>query len=465
MFDLREYQHELIRGARQHFRQGRRAVLIQLATGGGKTATTARMVRNATERDNRVWFCVHRRELVAQVCKALAEEGIQYGLVTSGSKMDLSAQVQVCSIPTLVNRLDRLPMPDVVIFDECHHIAAGNWSVIVKHCHKSRIIGLSATPCRLDGAGLGYPYFEAMVCGPSPKWLIENKYLSDFVLYSPHTVDTSVLGKRGHDYRKDQTEEIMSDPKIVGNIIGHYRENTPNTRALGFWVSRKRSKAMAQKFTEAGYPAVHIDGTTADHIRDHIMRDFESGHIRVLCNVDLFGEGYDCPMLETVILGRPTMSLALAKQQVGRVLRTAPGKLFGSIHDHVGNCDLHGPPDAEITWELTSGSAASKSAAVPSPRVCRKCFAQNRAGAPKCKVCHTPFESGGREIEEVDGVLLAQENARLAKLQEEMFQTQEMAANLDGLIFIAKQRNIADAEGWAKMILANREKKAKRKRA
>lgn len=464
MFDLRGYQQELIRGARGHFRQGRRAVLIQLATGGGKTATTARMVRNAVDRGNWVWFCVHRRELAAQVCKALAEEGIAYGLVTSGSKMDLSAQVQVCSIPTLVKRLDRLPLPDLVIFDECHHIAAGNWSVIVKHCEKSSIIGLSATPCRLDGAGLGN-YFDAMVCGPSTKWLIENKFLSDFVLYSPHTVDVGLLGKRGNDYRKDQADEMMSDPKIVGNIIGHYQQHTPNTRALGFWVSRERSKAMAQKFTDAGYPAVHIDSETDDHIRDHIMRDFEAGHIRVLCNVDLFGEGYDCPMLETVILGRPTMSLALAKQQIGRVLRTAPGKLFGSIHDHVGNCDRHGPPDADIAWELTTGSAGAKGPAVPSTRVCRKCFAENRAGAPRCKVCRTPFESGGREIEEVDGILLAQENERLAKLQEEMFATQEMAANLDGLIFIAKQRNIRDAEGWARMILANREKKAKRKRA
>lgn len=460
MFQLREYQDELIRGARQHFRQGRRRVLIQLATGGGKTATTSRMVRNAVERGRRVWFCVHRRELLAQVSRALTYEGVSHGLVASSAKMNISATAQVCSIPTLVNRLDRLPKPHLLIFDECHHVGAASWTAIAEHCDEANHIGLSATPERQDGTGMSN-YFEAMVCGPSPSWLIDNKFLCDYRLFSPHTADTSMIGKRGNDYRKDQSDELMSDPKIVGNIIGHYREHSHNTRALGFWVSRERSKEMAQKFTEAGYPAVHIDGTTADHIRDHIMRDFEAGHIRVLCNVDLFGEGYDCPALETVILGRPTLSRALAWQQVGRVLRTAPGKLFGNIHDHVGNCDLHGEPRDDIQWELTTGSAGEKGENVPSPRICAKCYTHNRAGAVKCKVCLSPFDVKSRNIEEVDGVLIERERTR--KLQEEMIQTQELAQGFEGLVFIAKQRGIEDPEAWATMILANREKQKRRK--
>lgn len=457
--ELRPYQDELIIGARKHFRAGRLRVLLQLATGGGKTATTARMIRNAILKACRTWFCVHRRELAAQVAKALAKEGVEYGLVMPGAKANIDSLVQICSIPTLVNRLDRMLPPGLIVFDECHHVAAGSWSEIALKYPEAYQLGLSATPQRLDGAGLGN-YFDAMVCGPSVSWLIDQGYLSDFRLFSPRTIDRSRIGKLAGEFRKDQSSALMSDPKIVGDVISHYQQHAPGTRGLAFCTSVETSKRYAAKFTEKGIPSVHIDGKTHDDVRDKIMADFEAGHIRVLCNVDLFGEGYDCPALETVMLLRPTMSLAMYLQQVGRALRPAPGKQHATILDHVGNSDFHGDPDIDREWHLTTGKASKKSDEVPSPRVCPTCYAHNRAGASRCKVCGSMFPVQGREVDEVAGELEEKEIQR--RLKNQMIDRATTAEDYDGLLFIAKQHGYKDPAAWANWVMEERKKEQSR---
>ena len=457
--ELRDYQEELIVGARKHFRAGRKRVLMQLATGGGKTATASRMIKNAVGFGRRTWFNVHRRELGAQVAKALRKEGVDYGLIMPGAKVNLDALVQINSIPTLVNRLDRLPPPDFMVFDECHHVAAGSWSKIARAFPNAFQLGLSATPQRLDGAGLG-GYFDAMVCGPSVSWLLDNHYLCDFRLFSPKTIDRSRIGKLAGEFRKDQSSELMSDPKIVGNVLSHYRQHANGTRGLAFCTSVETSKRYAAKFTESGTPAVHIDGKTDDTVRDRIMGDFEAGHIRVLCNVDLFGEGYDCPALETVMLLRPTMSLAMYLQQVGRALRPAPGKAYATILDHVGNSDFHGDPDIDREWKLTTGKAEKAPAEVRT-RVCATCFAHNRAGATRCKVCGTDFPVQSREIDEVEGELSEKEIER--RLRNQMAQMAETAQDYDGLMFIAKQKGYKDPAAWANWVMEERRKANERK--
>lgn len=458
--ELREYQNELIVGARKHFRAGRKRVLLQLATGGGKTALTARMIRNAVERERRTWFNVHRRELAAQVAKALQKEGVEYGLIMPKARVNRDALVQICSIPTLVNRLDRYPKPDFIVFDECHHVAAGSWSKIANAFPDVYQLGLSATPQRLDGAGLGH-YFDAMVCGPSASWLIDHNYLSEFRLFSPKTIDRDRIGKLAGEFRKDQASELMSDPKIVGDVLAHYRQKASGTRGLAFHTSIETSKRYAAKFTEASIPAVHIDGKTHDTVRDHIMHDFETGHIDVLCNVDLFGEGYDCPALETVMLLRPTMSLAMYLQQVGRALRPAPGKAYANILDHVGNSDFHGDPDIDREWQLTDGKASHKSDEMPSNRVCPACYGHNRAGAQRCKICGEKFPIKSREIDEVDGQLEEKENER--RIKNQMFDIEGMAKDYDGLVLIGKQKGYKDPVAWAQWVMEQRTQQQKRK--
>lgn len=457
MLTLRPYQEELIIGARQHFRAGRKRVLLQLSTGGGKTAICARMLHNAASRGKRVWFCVHRRELVNQVSRALTLEGVEHGLVCADAKMNLAAPAQVCSIPTLVNRLDRLPPPDLIAFDECHHVAAGTWAKVAEHCNDAYHIGLSATPIRLDGAGLAN-YFDAMVCGPSTKWLIQEGFLAKYRLFAPPMVDTSGLRKRMGEFVTSESSALIT-PKIVGDAISHYRKHCDGARAIVFAVSVKKSKETAALFNEAGISALHIDGTTHNDLRDAMMADFAAGKVQVICNVDLFGEGYDCPALEAVIDTAPTASMAKYRQRVGRMLRPSPGKEYGIYLDCVGNSHLHGLPDDDIQWQLTTGRPERKKNEMPAPRVCSNCFGASRAGSRVCRICGQAFPVDSRSVEQVEGeldeVILTPEQLE----QRQRRVAQGMTKDLQGLIELGRMRGMRNPEGWAAHVIAAREKK------
>jgi DNA repair protein RadD len=453
---LRPYQDELIVGARQHFRAGRKRVLVQLATGGGKTALCARMLHNAASKQKRVWFCVHRRELVRQVATALGREGVEYGLVTADSKMNLDAPAQVCSIPTLAKRLDRLPPPDLIAWDECHHIAAGSWAAIMKRYPDAYHIGLSATPIRLDGAGLRN-YFDAMVCGPSVRWLIEKEFLSRYKLFAPMTVDRDSLPKRGGEYVTSAAESLIT-PRIVGDAISHYRKHCDGARAIVFAVSVAKSKETADLFMGAGIPALHIDGKTEPGLRDAMMADFAAGKIRVISNVGLFSEGFDCPALEAVIDTAPTASMSVYRQRVGRMLRPCEGKEYGIYLDCVGNSHMHGLPDDEIEWQLTTGKAEKKKNEVPAPRVCGWCFGASRAGSRVCRCCGRAFPVDSREVEQVDGELAEVSPEEMQRRQARM--EQGRAESLEALKEIGKMRyGAGKGERWAQYVFDARQKK------
>lgn len=417
------------------------------------------MLRNAVERSRRVWFCVHRRELVRQVSQALTREGVQHGLVTADAKMNLAAMAQVCSIPTLANRLDRLPDPDLIAWDECHHIAAGTWGAIMARYPNAYHIGLSATPERLDGLGLA-KYFDAMVCGPSVRWLISQGFLSPYQLYVPDTVDRSAIAVRGGKYVTADAERATQ--AIVGNAVSHYRKHIDGARAILFAVSVKKSREVASSFNDAGIPALHIDSQTNDQLRDDMLDDFTRGKIKILCNVNLFSEGFDCPELDAVIDMAPTLSNGMYRQRVGRMLRPSPGKVMGHYLDCVGNSDIHGKPDDEIEWQLTTDTvAAKKKASVPPPRTCTWCFQDTPAGRPKCQGCKRPFPVNPREIDEVEGELtpadIASREAVIAKKEGRI--EQGRTEDLAGLIQLGKMRGMRNPEGWAAHVLAARAKK------
>lgn len=465
---LRDYQEELIAGARAHFRARRKRVLIQLATGGGKTALASRMVRTAISKGKRVWFCCHRRELVGQISQALTKEGVPHGRVQAKVPMNIDALAQVCSIPTLINRLERLPPPDLIIFDECHHIAAENWNTIAKRYPAAHQLGLSGTPQRLDRRPLA-PYFDAMVCGPSVKWLIENKFLCEYQLFAPPLIlDRSSLHKRLGEFVASESASAIT-PKIVGKAVEHYRKYCPDKSAIGFAPSVEKSIEMSKAFNEAGIPSFHLDSNTHDDIRDDVMKDLAAGKIKSVWNVDLFGEGFDCPSLDAVIDMAPTMSMTKYRQRVGRMLRPSPGKEYGIYIDCVGNSGFNGPngfdpvhglPDADIEWSLTDGEPEKKKNKTLSPRICPNCFAANRAGARACKICKNDFPVAGRVIDEVDGELGQVTGIDpLAAEKRGKRVEQGMAKDLAALIDLGTRRGMKNPEGWARHVLEGRQKK------
>lgn len=316
------------------------------------------------------------------------------------------------------------------------------------------MVGLSATPERLDGRGLA-DHFDAMVRGPSVAELIDAGFLSKYRLFAPATVDTSGLHRRMGDYVTGELDERINTPRITGDCISHYQRFAGGTRAVVFCVSIEHSKAVARAFTAAGIPAIHIDGTTEHGLRDGMLADFRRGAIRVLTNVDLFGEGFDCPSIETAILLRPTMSAAMYLQQVGRALRPAEGKETAVILDHVGNSHTHGMPDDDRVWELTATAVKErKKAEVPSPRICPSCFGVNRAGTQVCKLCGNPFPIDAREVKQVDGELAEMEAARVRR---EIRREQAKADSLEGLRELGRQRG--HKPGWADHVWAARQRK------
>lgn len=453
MLTLRPYQSKLIDETREQMRRVRR-VLIQLPTGGGKTALASRMLHGAADRGRRVWFLCHRRELVRQVSAAFTLDGLSHSIVAADQPMNPQAMTQICSIPTLVKRAHLLPAPDLICWDECHHVASKSWAGLAAMYPKAFHVGLSATPERLDGRGLA-DHFDAMVRGPTVAELIDAGYLSKYRLFAPATVDTSGLHRRMGDYVTGELDERINTPKITGDAIGHYQRYCDGARALVFCVSIDHSRAVARSFCERGITAFHLDGNADNSIRDGALHDFRSGKIRVITNVDLFSEGFDCPSVDCAILLRPTMSAAMYLQQVGRALRPSEGKSEAIILDHVGNSHTHGMPDDDRVWELTATAVRDrKKPEVPSPRICPSCFGANRAGTQTCKLCGTPFPSEAREVEQVDGELAEMEAARVRR---EARRDQAKADSLEGLRELAKQRGHKPA--WADHVWAARQKK------
>lgn len=447
---LRPYQERIIDEARSLMQKGQRSLLVQSPTGSGKTLLTAHMLKTAAEKGMASWFIVHRRELVKQSIRAFANVGVRHGVIANGFIEDRSPLVQIGSIQTLGKRYQNLRRPRLVIWDECHHVAAGSWAKIFAAIPDAFHIGLTATPTRLDGTGLG-TWFKRMIQGPTVEWLIANNFLAPYRLFAPTGVNTDGIRKSMGDFARQELSAAVDKPTITGNAIREYRRRAGGKRAVVFCVSVEHSKHVVAEFRSSGISAVHVDGETEVETRDDAIRRFERGEISVLSNVELFGEGFDLPSLEVAILLRPTQSLGLYLQQVGRALRPSPGKTEAIILDHAGNCERHGLPDEEREWTLEGGITRRKKQddSGPSVKICKRCFAAQFPGRTSCSYCGHPFEVESRKVQEVEGDL-AEVNAELLRLKRK--QEQGTAQSLEDLIEIGRQRGYKRPHLWAKHV-------------
>jgi superfamily II DNA or RNA helicase len=293
----------------------------------------------------------------------------------------------------------------LVVWDECHHVASSTWSTLAASLSGALHIGLTATPQRLDGKGLG-AYFDTLIQGPSVAVLTAQGWLSPYRYYAPTLTDLSAVHRVAGDYNKREAADVMQQSTVVGDAVSHYQQHGNGGRALVFAWSIEASKDIADSFTAAGIEAEHVDGETARVARGYALRRFRDGQLRVLCNVDLFGEGLDVPAVDAVFLLRPTASLGLYLQQVGRGLRPAAGKPFVRIFDHVNNWQRHGLPDDARTWTLTGDTTRTR-ISEPMGKRCAVCFGVSRVGAPRCALCGVAFPVKAREVQQVKGELQA----------------------------------------------------------
>lgn len=399
--DLRPYQAAGIEALRSHVRAGRRRILLQLPTGGGKTVVAAAIIASARANFGaRVLFFAHRLELVDQTVRQLARLGVSDIGVMRGDdgRTNPSAPVQVATVQTLARR--KLPVADIVFVDEAHRAAGLTYQRIIEAYPDATIIGLTATPCRLDGKPLG-DVFDALELGGTYAELIADKFIVEPIVYSASVApDLSDARTRMGDYAEEDIEEAMMTPHVIGNIVGEWQAHAEGRRTVAYAVTVAHSQAIVERFTTAGIPAEHLDGETPLRERAAILARIESGETLVVSNCGVLTEGWDCPPVKAVIMARPTKSLSLYMQCVGRTLRPW-GNVTPIVLDHGGNVERHGLPTTDRIWSLSGIPQTDK--AKSEHHVCKGCFAYVRKNP--CELCGYLAPVVPREIREEAGVL------------------------------------------------------------
>jgi superfamily II DNA or RNA helicase len=357
MFTLRDYQVHLVNRAQEQLRIGGVPCIVA-PTGAGKTVLLAELARLALERGERVVTVAHRQEIVLQIVKSLRGHlGTRVGIevVTAGSTARWNRPVTVGMVPTMARRLKHLPALKgcTLLQDECHHAGAASWARVTEALAPGRRAGLTATPVRPNGNGLGDEGgFTSLVIGPHPDELMAMGALCRYRLFAaPTTIDSRGLRKRGGDYATADLERKVVE--INGQIVPDFlRFNPERLSTIAVAVSVAHAHQLAELYREAGISAQAVDGETPAAQRNRIFADFRSGAITVLVACAVIDEGLDVPEATVLQVTRPTASLRLWKQLCGRVLRPAEGKAHAILLDHTDNWRRLPLPDARIEWEL-----------------------------------------------------------------------------------------------------------------
>jgi DNA repair protein RadD len=443
----RGYQLELEQGIYAAWQGGARNVLAVLPTGGGKTFIFSRIA--AAER-TAVCVSAHRRELVGQMSVALAREGVRHRVVGPDallrtctqlhmdefkrSYVDSNARVAVASVDTLVNHNATDPWFAQVglwVQDEAHHVLADNkWGRAAAMFPNARGLGVTATPTRADGKGLGRHaegLMDVLVNGPTMRELIDDGYLTEYRVFAPPSdIDLSgVSVTDSGDYSPIKLKAARQKSHITGDVVAHYLRIARGKLGVTFDTDIESATQTAAAYNAAGVPAEVITSKSPEILRSRALRRFRNREILQLVNVDLFGEGFDLPAIEVVSMARPTQSYALYCQQFGRALRIMDGKVSAIIIDHVGNVMRHGLPDARREWTLDRRERRSRGGPtdVMPVRVCmnEQCMGVYERVLPACPYCGHVHEPAGRSTpEQVDGDLFELDPAVLARMRGEV---------------------------------------------
>ncbi|KAA5605444.1 DEAD/DEAH box helicase [Roseospira marina] len=393
MTTLRPYQNTSVAAILAYLQRGE-SPLYALPTGGGKTVVAGSVLQTVAAPDHgwRVLWLAHRRELIRQASKALRVAGIDHGIIAPDHRFDGTDRVAIASVDTLPRRVDALaPWLDgvrLVVADECHHAVSPKWQRAMAACPSAQRLGLTATPYRLDGQGLGH-IFSAAVRGPSIRALIDDGYLVEPNVYMPRTdLDLGGLKRRFGDWKTGDLVNRVDRPDITRVALRWYSARLAGTPTVVFCASIEHATHVAEAFGAAGWRAAVVHGGTPEAERDAIFANLATGRLQIVCNVEIITEGVDVPRIGGVILLRPTQSTALYLQMIGRALRLLEGKAFTPIIDIARCSAIHGLPDEDRPWRLDTGLANGRlQQLVEATRVCPKCARVHRRVDPACPGC------------------------------------------------------------------------------
>jgi len=452
---LRDYQQKIVQDCQTIMRRGIRKMLICSPTGSGKTALSTHIIKTAANRGHLAYFLAHRIELIEQTRETFNKFGVPHSIIAAKYGYEPNMPSYIGSIDTVRNRLDKLPTPDLVIIDECVHLPSKSWRTIVDAWPDAYRIGLTATPLRLDGTGFT-DLFDELILGPSASGLIEDGWLSDYKIYAPQLADIDNLPVRAGDYTSTAASNLLDRQHITGDAIEHYKRLAPGKRAIVFCTSIKHSQNVAEAFNQSGVSARHIDGTTSASERKNAIKQFRDGSVCVLANVNIAIEGLDIPNIEAVIMLRPTQSLALHLQALGRGLRSSEDKDTLIILDHVGNTERLGLPDYPFEWTLEGrGTRHRDKTDVPPIRVCPKCYAVYKPQVV-CPYCGAESVLSKREIKQREGELLELDKLRMLEMKLQQSKERKNAGTLEDLIALGRARGYKSPEFWARRVFQGR---------
>ena len=482
MITLRDYQNTAVGGVRDSFAGGCKSVCLVLPTGGGKTIIFAFIAYTSAMRGKKVLILVHRKELIKQTAEKLKLFGSRAGIISPDFRPDYNAMVQVAMVQSMASRGAYYRNFDLVVTDECHHVAASTYMRAIERYPDAYQLGVTATPIRTDGKGLGRAYggiYDEMVVGPQTADLIASGYLVEPIIHVPPSlVDMSGVKKIGGDFNAKQTTERVDKKSITGNAIDHYLSTAKYQPAVVFCASVSHAQHVAAEWREMGIRALAVDGSqrgkekigTEDYV-DRALRGLGDGSVHAIMSCSLISEGTDIPAISYMADLAPTASLGLHIQKIGRTLRPKEGKAHAVIMDHVGNVGAmrnglflpnHGLPTDLREWTLEGEMRTKrkkKEDTTTSVCLCESCYSVYERKIPVCPYCGFERPIKVRQLEQQEGELVQLQKEQLIAQQLEKKQARQAvgrAQTLEELEAIASQRGYK--RGWAKHVFNSRQK-------
>jgi superfamily II DNA or RNA helicase len=395
---LRPYQERGVSAVIDAIRSGGRPVLCA-PTGSGKTVMSVEIIKRLGVP---TLFLAHRREIIQQAARSLEFLGLrnQVGMIMAGEPAWPEMLVQVASIQTLMRR----PKPEarLVVVDEVHHCIAKSWAETIGAYPGVPVVGLSATPWRLDGRGLGQ-IFDSIIVAAYMDDLCNDGTLVEPIVYAPSSPDLAGVKIRGGEYDQEEAGKRV----LVGNIVETWLKRAAGRRTVAYASTVDHSRQIVAAFRDAGVKAEHIDGTTPKAQRDATLHRLRIGYAKIVSNVAVLEEGWDLPALECAIDAQPTGSLCRHLQKIGRAMRACEGKSGSVVLDHAGNHLRHGVVTQRLSYSLSDVAVErTGSSSVGGPKACPACSLVVSPGTLECPECGWIFTSSSREVKHVDGELV-----------------------------------------------------------
>ena len=421
--NLRDYQEELVDGIKQSMIAGNHSIIVQSPPRSGKTVVMAHIAKSATDKNNKVLFFSHRKEINEQVYKTFENNEVNMDLVTIGG------------VQSLVRKLDKLDEPTIILIDEAHHSKASSYKKIIDYFPNAYKLLFTGTPVRLDGSGFD-DIADDLILGKSVKWLQEHGRIAPFKYYAPQLIDVSRLKKRAGEFTKQSVDDTMKTV-IYGDVIKHYEKLAKGKQAIVYTHSVEASENVSKAFNDAGYVSIAVSGKTPKEERETAMRAFRNGDLKIMVNCELFTEGIDLPNVDVCIMLRPTQSLSLYLQFAMRALNPREGKT-AIIIDHVGNVERFGLPNQDREWSLQGIVKKKQTAKIgePTVRVCEMCFATFWSSERTCPECGYENEPTKQEIElirEAELKEIKEEHQRKIREKVQTYVTPDMCQSMDEL--------------------------------